>query len=272
MGFSEKLLKASRSKDSLLCVGLDPEWERIPADLQKEGASALYEFCTAIVEATRDDACAYKPNAAFFEAHGAEGALALEALLKYIPRDIPIILDVKRGDIGNTARAYAKACYDVLGADAVTVSPYMGWDSVEPFARPGKGVFVLCRTSNPGGRDLQDLLVTQPEGAPVPLYEHVARQVAAWRADHGADLGLVAGATFPAELAGVRALAGEDVPLLIPGVGAQGGSPRDAVQLGGNAAGELAVVNAGRSILYAADPRKAARELKAELNRHRRRA
>ncbi|HWG89757.1 MAG TPA: orotidine-5'-phosphate decarboxylase, partial [Candidatus Thermoplasmatota archaeon] len=177
----------------------------------------------------------------------------------------PIILDAKRGDIGNTARAYAKACFDSLSADAVTVAPYMGWDSVEPFARrKGKGVFVLCRTSNPSARDFQDLPVN---GA--PLYEHVATRVAAWRREHGSELGVVAGATYPAELARVRSLVGEDAPLLIPGVGTQGGSPRDAVTLGGNRRGELAVVNVGRAVANDPKPRAAAEKLRAELNAHR---
>lgn len=264
MTFNEKLLKAARSRSSWLCVGLDPEWERIDPALRGEGPRvALYEHCARLVEATKDVACAYKPNAAFFEAHGSQGFRALEELMAYIPGDVPIVLDAKRGDIGSTARAYAYAAFNRLGADAVTVAPYMGWDSVEPFvASPEHTAFVLCRTSNPGARDFQDL--STRDG---PLFEAVAKKVVQWGRP---NLGLVAGATYPRDLARVREIVGEDMPILVPGVGAQGADPADAMR-GANAHGEMALVVSSRGIAKAPDPRKAAEDLRDALQKATRR-
>lgn len=262
MTFNDKLLKAARSRDSWVCVGLDPEWERIDPALRAEGPRvALYEHCARLVEATKDVASSFKPNAAFFEAFGWQGMRALEELIAYIPGDVPVVLDAKRGDIGSTAKAYATAAFNRLGADAVTVAPYMGWDSVEPFAAFGeKCAFVLCRTSNPGARDFQDL--STGDG---PLFEAVAKKVVQWGRP---NLGVVAGATYPRDLARVRAIVGEEVPILIPGVGAQGASPADALK-GANKDGEMALVVSSRGIARAPDPKAAAEQLRDELNRAR---
>ena len=219
---------------------------------------ALYEWCARIVDATAPYACAFKPNAAFFEAAGWQGMRALEELIAYVPGDIPVILDAKRGDIGSTARAYAYACFNRLGADAVTVAPYMGWDAIEPFvAYPDRCTFVLCRTSNPGARDFQDLSTQNG-----PLFEAVAKQVVRWGKP---NLGLVAGATYPRDLARVRQLAGDAMPILVPGVGAQGADPGDAMR-GANAAGEMALVVSSRGISRAKDPAEAADALRRKLD------
>lgn len=252
-------LKAEiRENDSLLCIGLDPRPERIPD-------GDVLSFNRRIVDATSDLACVYKPNFAFYEALGIEGLRALQTSIDYIHnRGLPVILDVKRGDIGSTAVAYAHAAFDVWGADAVTVNPYLGGDAVEPFVtRREKGVFVLCHTSNPGAQDLQDLQV-----AGRPLYRRVAQLARRWNR-HG-NVGLVIGATFPEELALIRVDA-PDTWFLVPGVGAQGGDLEAAVTAGLNAAGHGLIINATRSIIYADDPREAAHELRDRINAIRRR-
>ncbi|MHB8605835.1 MAG: orotidine-5'-phosphate decarboxylase, partial [Thermoplasmatota archaeon] len=227
-------------------------------------------FCRGIIDAVAPYAAAVKPQSAFFEALGADGFAALEEVCAYArSAGLLLLLDAKRGDIGSTAKAYARAAFEVLGADAITVSPYLGRDSVEPFlANREKGVFLLCRTSNEGGRDFQ--MIADRDG--VPLYERVAQSARVWNVR--GNVGLVAGATFPEELARIRALAGDDMLLLVPGVGAQGASPRDAVLYGANARGERVLVAASRSILYAGDASPAAQrgaceELREELNKHR---
>jgi orotidine-5'-phosphate decarboxylase len=241
MNFVNKLGAAWAAHDSLLCVGLDPDPARIPAGL------SIGDFCRAIVDATADLACAFKPQIAYFAALGAERAL--EELCAYIRATcpaIPIVLDAKRGDIGATATQYAREAFDRYGADAVTVNPYMGFDSVEPYLEwSERGVIVLCRTSNPGGSDLQFLDVGGR-----PLYQHVARLVAQqW--NRTGQCALVVGATFPDELRAVRALVG-DMPLLVPGVGAQGGDVQATVEAGRTAAGTGMMINSSRAILYAA--------------------
>ncbi len=261
--FRDRLLSTARKNDSWLCVGLDPDPARLPG--KAAAAQEMADFLIEVIDATRGLACAYKPNAAFFEALGESGADGLKRVIDHAARHAPVILDGKRGDIGNTANAYAAWAFDVLGADATTVSPYMGHDSVEPFTRRAdRGVFILARTSNPGAADLQTLPLASGE----LVYEHIARvATTAWN-PHG-NVGLVVGATAPEELRRVRAIIGEEPFLLIPGVGAQGGSAEAAIRLGGNARGEGAIVNASRSIIYAESPEKAARELRDELNRHR---
>jgi orotidine-5'-phosphate decarboxylase len=237
MKFTDKLLNASRKNKSWLCVGLDPDPELMP------GVEVL-QFNKAIIEATSDLVCAYKPNLAFYEALGAEGLAILEKTIKCIPGDIPVIGDAKRGDIGNTARAYARALFSVLGFDAATVNPYLGFDSIEPFiSYEDKGVFILCRTSNQGAADFQNL---QANG--LPLYEVVARKAKEWNT-HG-NIGLVVGATYPEEVRKVRSICPE-MPLLIPGIGAQGGDLASAVGYGVDARGEKAIINVSRQILYA---------------------
>lgn len=250
-GFARALRDRFTATRSRLCIGLDPDPDRLPAGVPPTAAGML-SFCRSIVDATDDVAAAFKVNFAFFEAAGPDGWKALADLRAAIPSRIPIIADAKRGDIGNTSRAYARAILDVLGYDAVTVNPYLGWDSLDPFfACRGKGIFVLCKTSNPGSADLQDLVVDSEH-----LYERVARQVVAL--DVPAEVGLVVGATFPSALGSVRHIAPESL-LLVPGSGAQGGSVAEALA----AAGGNTVFTISRDILYASsgpDFASAARE------------
>ena len=256
--FVERLDAAAERNRSLLCVGLDPWPPAMPV-------ADVAAFCRAIIEATSDLVCAYKPQWAFFEAEGVPGVRALESAMQAVPAGVPIILDAKRSDLGNTSVAYAKAAFEIWGADAVTVNPYLGRDSIQPFLDyAGKGVFALTRTSNPGAADFQDLRVRGADGAERPLYEEVARQAAAWSAS-GA-VGLVAGATASEELARVRAIAGA-APILIPGVGAQGGDLESAVRNGADANGRRAIVTASRSVLYASPGADFAEAARAEAAR-----
>jgi orotidine-5'-phosphate decarboxylase len=267
MKFKDRLLRASRTNRSLVCVGLDFEMERVPANV-REQHDPILTFNQAIIEATKDLVCAYKPNIAFYEKHAERGLTSLRKTVELVPEEIPVILDCKRGDIGSTARAYAEAYFEDLGVDAITVNPYLGTDSVEPYLTyEEKGVFIVCRTTNAGASDFQDLNVN---GA--PLYEHVARRaVKEW---NGHDtIGLVAPATQPRTLQAVRRIAGPNVPILVPGVGAQGGRVVDAVQGGANLRGEMVIVNASRSVTYASEgndfaaaARAAAQRLKDECN------
>ncbi|MBI2166377.1 MAG: orotidine-5'-phosphate decarboxylase [Chloroflexi bacterium] len=239
------LVAAQRSR-SLLCVGLDPD----PAQMALPDVA---EFNRAIIEATSDLVCAYKPNLAFYEALGVPGLLALEKTLQHIPSHIVTIGDAKRGDVQPSSRFYARAMFDRWGFDAVTVIPYLGSDSLEPFLeRPEKGVFVLCRTSNPGAREFQDLELTGLEWERRPLFEFVALRAAAW--DTHGNVGLVVGATYPEEIKHLRELC-PDMPLLIPGVGAQGGALETAVRYGVDRNGRRAIINASRSVLYASRDR-----------------
>ena len=238
MSFIDKLLNTSRKNNSLLCIGLDPDPELMPM-------ADILEFNKTIITATSDLVCAYKPNLAFYEALGMEGLALLEKTVEYIPSDIPIIGDAKRGDIGNTAKAYAKALFSTFGFDATTVNPYLGFDSIEPFiSYRDKGVFILCRTSNRGASDFQDFPC--PSGA--PLYEVVAWKAKEWNV-YG-NIGLVVGATYPEELKKVRSICPE-MCLLIPGVGTQGGDLASAVGYGVDAQGEKAIIAISRQILYA---------------------
>lgn len=250
MNFLEKLLMASRQHNSLLCVGLDPEPDRFPANLRSMPvAQAVVHFCQAIIEATAPYVCAYKPNLAFFEVLGPEGMYVFQEVLRAIPAPVPIIADAKRGDLGNTARNYAAALFDVYGCDAVTVNPYLGYDSVAPFlAYQQKGVLLLCRTSNPSAHDFQDLPVQGEKGQVRPLYEVVALRVQSW--NEAGNCGLVVGATYPQELRAIRALC-PNMPILIPGVGVQGGDLEASVIAGVDAMGEKAIIAVSRSVLYA---------------------
>jgi orotidine-5'-phosphate decarboxylase len=248
MTFIEMLQDAQRRNGSMLCVGLDPEPARFPAHL-KGDASKIYDFCAAIVDATKDLACAFKPQIAYFAAHRAEDQL--EQLMRHLRASfphVPVILDAKRGDIGSTAEQYAREAFERYGADAVTLSPFMGFDSVQPYLKfHDKGAFLLCRTSNPGGDDLQNQRLASVEGQPL-LYEHVARLAQGpWNLN--GQLGLVVGATYPADIERVRQVA-PTLPLLIPGVGAQGGDAVATVKAGWRADAPI-VVNSSRSILYA---------------------
>ncbi|PKK85205.1 MAG: orotidine-5'-phosphate decarboxylase [Thermoplasmata archaeon HGW-Thermoplasmata-1] len=276
MNFKCKLTAACRKNNSLVCVGLDVDRGKMPQHLfereWKRGEyNPIFEFNRAIIDATADLVCAYKPNAAFYEALGEMGEEALRLTIAHIPKEVVAILDGKRNDIGNTAQMYAKAAFEVLGADAVTVTPYLGIDTVKPFTDyKDRGVILLCRTSNKSAGDFQDLLIGDR-----PFYQVVAGKVREWDAQSG-NCGLVAGATYPEELARIREITGDDMPLLIPGVGAQGGDVEKTVRAGVNGKGEMAIINSSRGIIYASvgrDFAEAARreteKLRSEINRYR---
>ncbi len=263
MGFFSQLEQRARQIDSLLCIGLDPH----PADLAEDTAQAAEAFCKRLMAATQPWALAYKPNAAFFEAYGPAGWQALVNVIAAISAEVPVILDAKRGDIASTAEAYARSTFQTLGAGAITLSPYLGRDSLTPFlSDPGRGVFVLCKTSNPGSGDLQDLTVLD-EGGGLTLYENVARKAQAWN-EHD-NLGLVVGATHPEALRRVRRQAPE-LWILAPGVGAQGGDLVAALQAGLRVDGLGILLPVSRAISRAADPAAAAAELCREINAARR--
>jgi len=247
--FTQQLQSAWASQGSMLCVGFDPDPKRLPPALQGK-PEGIFEFCREIADATADLVCSFKPQFAYFASQRAEAQL--EKLIKHLKDrypHIPVILDSKRGDIGSTADHYALEAFERYGADAVTVNPYMGFDTIEPYLKhPGKGVIVLCRTSNPGGSDLQFLNVG-PKGE--PLYLHIA-QLAAQQWNSSGQIGLVVGATFPEEIAKVREIVG-NMPLLIPGIGAQGGDIEATVKAGSiaDAPGTGMIINSSRAILYA---------------------
>ena len=271
--FLERLAGAERANDSMLCVGLDPDPARFPEPMRGDPAR-IFDFCSAIVDATRDLVIAYKPQIAYFAAHRAEEQL--ERLIDHIHRrvpDVPVILDAKRGDMGSTAEQYARELFDRYRADAVTLSPFLGFDSIEPYLRhEGKGVILLCRTSNPGGADLQEQRLASGER----LYERIA-SLAAGPWNTTGQVGLVVGATFPAEIARVRELAPR-LPLLIPGIGAQGGDAAATVRAGWRGSAEATtapiIVSSSRAVLYPPDAqgaefalasRRAAEAARAEL-------
>jgi len=267
MNFMQSLRHRWHSANTLLCVGLDPEPDKFPAHIQT-GFDPVFTFCRGIIDATAEYACAFKPQIAHFAALGAEDALI--RLITHIHThhpDIPVILDAKRGDIGSTAAHYAREAFERYQADAVTVNPYLGHDALQPFLDyQDKGVVILCRTSNPGAGDLQDLPVNGR-----PLYQHVAEQAAQkWNTHH--NCALVVGATWPEQLREVRAIIGE-MPLLVPGVGAQGGDAKAVVENVKTADGTGLIVSASRSILYASTgddythaAASAARSLRDTLN------
>lgn len=264
--FVDKLKEAVRVNDSLLCVGLDPDPALMPV-------SDVAAFNRAVIEATADLVCAYKPNLAFYEALGAAGWQALHETQAAIPRHIPVIADAKRGDIGNTSAAYARAIFEVLGCDAMTVNPWGGEDAVEPFFEyADKGVLLWCRSSNPSAADIQDLEVDY-KGRRRTLWQVVALKAMDW--NENGNIGIVMGATYPAQLGEARALC-PDLPILVPGVGAQEGALRDSVRAGITERGDGIIVSASRSILYASRDgdfalaaRAAAQRLRDEINRHR---
>jgi orotidine-5'-phosphate decarboxylase len=266
MDFVEKLAQASQNNASLLCVGLDPDPSLMPNGI------GVFEFNKAIIDATAGLVCAYKPNIAFYEALGIEGLDALRRTADYIPREVPVIVDAKRGDIGNTAKAYARSLFSYFNFDAATVNPYLGFDSIEPFIQyPDRGVFVLCRTSNAGAVDFQSL-PCEVHGSYRPLFEVVAEKVSQWNT-YG-NLGLVVGATYPEELKLIRQRF-PDMPLLIPGVGAQGGELAKVVSYGVDAGRRRTIINSSRQILYASKgpdfagaARQAAEEMRAQINRY----
>ncbi|MEA3338730.1 MAG: orotidine-5'-phosphate decarboxylase [Chloroflexota bacterium] len=245
MTFAHKLKMSQQTNNSWLCVGLDPVMERLP-EAVSSAASPLLAFGRAIVEATADLVCAYKPNLAFWLAEGPAGLRALQTLIAAIPDHLPVILDAKFNDVGHTAAAYARAAFEMLDADACTANPYLGLDGPRPFLEWGdRGIFLLARTSNPSAPDLQDRIV---DGR--PLYEEVARLANRWDTEYPGSCGLVVGATYPDELARLREIA-PDLPFLIPGIGAQGGDLAAAVTHGPTAGGLGPVINSSRGIIYA---------------------
>jgi orotidine-5'-phosphate decarboxylase len=266
MNFLEKLAAASRQNRSLLCVGLDPDPAMMPEGID------IFSFNKAIIDATAELVCAYKPNIAFYEAVGPAGMDILKSTKDYIPEDIPVIIDAKRGDIGNTARAYARGLFDYFGFDAATVNPYLGYDALEPFIHyRDRGIFVLCRTSNSSAIDFQSLLLETGGGSRM-LFEVVAEKVNQWN-KYG-NLGLVVGATYPGELRLIRQWYPE-MPLLIPGVGAQGGELSQVVNYGVDAGRRRTIINSSRQILYASKGKdfaaaagRAAKELRDKINNY----
>lgn len=270
--FITAIKKSWRTQNSLLCIGLDPEFEKIPSFLRKE-RNVIVAFNKAIIDATHDLVCAYKPQYAFYGANGVEGIDSLIKTVDYIHRKyphIPVILDAKRGDIGNTASQYAKEVFDIYKVDAVTINPYLGFDSIEPLLeRREKGIIILCRTSNPGASDFQDLKIKG-----TPLYKLVAKKVVLWNKKYGNCL-MVTGATWPRQLKDIRRLALE-MPFLVPGIGAQGGDVEKTVKAGQDKYGEGMIINSSRGIIYASDERdfaqkarEAAKKLRDEINKYR---
>ncbi len=260
--FFTKLEERAKQTGSLLCVGLDPH----PADLPAQTALAARDFCLRLIEKTADVALAYKPNAAFFEIYGAEGWKALAEVIAAAPHGTPMILDAKRGDISSTADAYAKAAFETLKAQCITLSPYLGHDSLQPFIKdPEKGIFLLCKTSNPGSGDLQDITLAG-ENYPLTLYEKVAKLATQWNTAN--NIGLVAGATHPNALRKVRQAA-PDLWILVPGVGAQGGDLQAALQAGLRSDGLGMLIPVSRGVARDADPHAAAKRLMDEINKER---
>lgn len=270
MVFIKKLKNISRKHNSLVSIGLDIDKGAIPKFLLNTSQNPLLDFTKILIDETQDLVCTYKLNMAFYEVLGGQGWKMLEQIIEYIPKDIIVILDGKRNDIGNTAQKYAETLFEELHGDAVTVNPYMGFDSIKPFLEyKNKCSFILCRTSNPSARDFQDL---QSDGK--PLYIHVAEKVKKWRID--GTCGVVVGATYPQELKEIRTLLGDDVPFLIPGIGRQGGDIKTTVKYGTNCEGELAIINSSRGIIYAGSnkdfaikARNATMELNESINRYR---
>ncbi|MBI2761080.1 MAG: orotidine-5'-phosphate decarboxylase [Chloroflexi bacterium] len=243
MSFRERLERAAARNQSLLCAGLDPDPSKLPAGVD------VVTFLRAVVEATADLVCCFKPNVAFYEALGRDGYQVLDRVLDAVPRDVPVIGDAKRGDIGNTAEAYARGLFDVWGFDAVTVNAWGGEDTIRPFTdRADRGVFIWCRGSNPGARDLQDLPISDGDGRSRPLYEVLAERAGGW--NRNGNIGLVASATYPPEIARLRQLC-PDMLFLVPGVGAQGGETTAAVRAAADTHAAGFIVNASRQILYA---------------------
>jgi orotidine-5'-phosphate decarboxylase len=270
MNFKQKLLNIVQKNNSLLCVGLDIDQEKLPKFLFKSSSNPFLTFNKSIIDATKDLVCAYKLNMAFYEIFGKEYFDLLEKTVDYIPKDIVVILDGKRNDIGNTARKYAQTLFDTLKADAVTVNPYLGKDGITPFLEyKDKCSFILCRTSNESAVDFQDLQISS-----IPLYQIVAKKIKDWNVND--NCGAVVGATYPDELKNIRKILGEDIPLLIPGIGKQGGDVKKTIIHGTNNKGEMAIINSSRGIIFAGNDENfaevssyAALSLRDEINKYR---
>ena len=262
--FQEKLKNAVVKNESMLCIGLDPDPKLMPIE-------DIVEFNMAIIDATSDLVCSYKPNLAFYEAMGLKGLEALQKTISFIPSNIPIIGDAKRGDIGSTAQAYATALFRTWEFDAVTVNPFLGKDSVDPFLEyKDKGVFILCHTSNPGASDFQEINM-ENETKPRPLFEEIAKKSTEWNTN--CNVGLVVGATYPEQLKSIRVISPE-MPILAPGIGAQGGDLENTIRYGLNTKNEGLIINSSRGIIFASkdktsfpeEARKAAEKLRNEIN------
>lgn len=260
MTFAQKLEKAITKNNSLLCVGLDPDSSKFPKN------QTIFQFNKWIIDQTADLVCAYKPNIAFYEAAGIEGLNELKKTISYLKKNyphIPIVLDAKRADIGSTSEMYAKAAFDFLDVDAITTNPYLGKDALEPFfERRDKGIIILCKTSNPGAGDFQDLVVREK-----PLYIQIAKKVIAWNKKYG-NLLMVIGATYPEELKKIRDLTA-NMTFLIPGIGVQGGDLKRTLKNGLRKDGKGLIISASRSIIYTQDPRIVAHKLRDEINKYR---
>lgn len=273
MKFKEKLSNISNINNSLVCVGLDIDKQKMPKFLFESSRSPFLDFNKSIINATKDVICAYKLNLAFYEVLGRKGIDLLEKTIEYIPKNIVVILDGKRNDIGNTALKYARTLFDIFNADAVTINPYLGRDSVAPFlAYKDKCSFILCRTSNVSAVDFQDLKVSS-----CPLYQIVAKKIKDWNEND--NCGAVVGATYPNELKIIRQILGENVPILIPGIGKQGGDIKKTVINGTNNNGEMVVINSSRGIIFAGSDenysdisRNKAISLQDEINKYRKSA
>ena len=267
MSFNEKLIKISKKNNSLVCVGLDIDKDKMPNHLFTNNKTPFIDFNKKIIENTQDFVCAYKLNLAFYEVIGENGYNILKETIKNIPKEIVIILDGKRNDIGNTAKKYAHSLYQDLKADAITVNPYLGWNGIEPFLQyKNKCSFILCRTSNPSAVDFQNL-----ESQNKPIFMYVAEKINEWN-KIGA-CGAVIGATYPDELKRIRKTLSENIPLLIPGIGKQGGDIEKTVKYGTNSKNELAIINSSRGIIYASsgknfaeDAGKETEKLKEKIN------
>lgn len=270
MNFREKLHDIVHKNNSLLCVGLDIDKEKMPKFLFETSKDPFFVFNKSIIDATKDLVCAYKLNMAFYEVLGRDGFALLDKTVQHIPENVVIILDGKRNDIGNTAHKYAKSLFETFCADAVTVNPYLGKDGVTPFLEyKDKCTFILCRTSNPSAADVQDLTVPK-----IPLYQQIARKIKEWNVYD--NCGAVVGATYPDELKIIRDILGDEIPLLIPGIGKQGGDIVRSVKNGTNNKGEMAIINSSRGIIYAGHDKDFAEKsrnkalfLRDEINKYR---
>lgn len=270
MNFKQKLTAISHNNNSLVCIGLDVDKEKMPKFLFESSKHPYLEFNKSIIDSTKDLVCAYKLNMAFYEVLGTEGFELLKKTIKHIPKDVVVILDGKRNDIGNTARKYAQTLFETLSADAITVNPYLGKDGVAPFLEyKDKCSFILCRTSNASAGDFQDLAVSE-----TLLYQIVAKKIKEW--DENDNCGAVVGATYPEELKTIRSILGDEIPILIPGIGKQGGDVEKTIKNGTNSKGELAVINSSRGIIFAGDDEdfatvslKKAISLRDEINKYR---
>jgi len=270
MNFKQKLTAISHNNNSLVCIGLDVDKEKMPKFLFESSKHPYLEFNKSIIDSTKDIVCAYKLNMAFYEVLGTEGFELLKKTIKHIPKDVVVILDGKRNDIGNTARKYAQTLFETLSADAITVNPYLGKDGVAPFLEyKDKCSFILCRTSNASAGDFQDLAVSE-----TPLYQIVAKKIKEWNEND--NCGAVVGATYPEEVKTIRSILGDEIPILIPGIGKQGGDVEKTIKNGTNSKGKMAVINSSRGIIFAGDDEdfatvslKKAISLRDEINKYR---